>query len=149
PTASAQAQAVRIVLPDGKVVGSGQAAAENGKKQSVRGESYSYPGDGSVVVTGGFSASTTTAAKKTATAQAASSASNISLFDGEITLSSAGAHATSATTNGRPGGSFTGTGVSQLQALGRPHAFGRATLGDWGYLVISAHKAERSTQGGS
>jgi murein DD-endopeptidase MepM/ murein hydrolase activator NlpD len=149
PTASAQAQAVRIVLPDGKVVGSDQAAAETGKKQSVRGESYSYPGDGSVVVTGGFSASSATAAKKTAAAQAAASASNVSLFDGEITLSSAGAHATAATTNGRPGGSFSGTGVSQLQALGRPHAFGRATLGDWGYLVISAHTGDRTTQGGS
>jgi murein DD-endopeptidase MepM/ murein hydrolase activator NlpD len=149
PAASAKAQAVRIVLPNGKVVGSDQAASEGGKKQAVRGESYSYPGDGSVVVTGGYAASTTSKAAKTATAQAAASASNISLFDGEITLGSAGAHAVAATTGGRPGGGFAGTGVSSLQALGRPHAFGRATLGDWGYLVISAHKGERTTQGGS
>jgi murein DD-endopeptidase MepM/ murein hydrolase activator NlpD len=149
PTASAQAEAVRIVLPNGKVVGSGRAEGENGTKQTVRGESYAYPGDGSVVLTGGYSASTTSKAAKTATAQAAASASNISLFDGEITLSSAGAHATATTTAGRPGGAFTGTGVSSLQALGRPHAFGRAALDDWGYLVISPHKGERTTQGGS
>ena len=60
---------------------------------------------------------------------------NISLFDGEITLSSAGAHATAATSAGRAGGSFTGTGLGSLQALGRRHAFGRAALADWGYLV--------------
>jgi murein DD-endopeptidase MepM/ murein hydrolase activator NlpD len=149
PTASAHAQAVRILLPNGKVVGSDAAVGDSGTKQSVRGESYSYPGDGSVVVTGGFAASTTTKAAKTANARAAASASNISLFDGEITLSSAGAHATAATSAGRAGGSFTGTGLGSLQALGRPHAFGRAALADWGYLVISAHKGERATQGGS
>ena len=58
PTASAHAQAVRIVLPNGKVVGSGGRGRRPDEAGRSDGESYSYPGDGSVVVTGGFSAST-------------------------------------------------------------------------------------------
>jgi murein DD-endopeptidase MepM/ murein hydrolase activator NlpD len=62
---------------------------------------------------------------------------NLSLFDGEITANSAAAEATS-TTEPRPGGAFGGSGVTSLQALGRPHASGRVTLAHWGYLTIAS-----------
>jgi murein DD-endopeptidase MepM/ murein hydrolase activator NlpD len=147
PLATGSARAVRIVLPNGKVAGSELVGGAG--KQAADGESYSYPRDGSVVVTGGFSASTTTKDAKSASSVASVSVANVSLFDGEITLASATAHASAATTAGRPGGGFHGTAVTSLQALGRPHAFGRATLGSWGYLVISAHDAERTAESGS
>ena len=46
------------------------------------------------------------------------------------------------------GGAFKGTSVANLQALGRAHAYGRATLGDWGTLVISRHAVERTSEDG-
>ena len=81
----------------------------------------------------------------TATASSTSSASNISLFDGEITADSVAAHASASGGTRQAGGAFGGTSVSNLQALGRPHAFGRAGLGDWGYLVIARHTATRTS----
>ena len=49
-TASAKALAVRIVFPTGRVVGSELAAA--GTTGSAASQSYVYPADGSVIVTG-------------------------------------------------------------------------------------------------
>jgi murein DD-endopeptidase MepM/ murein hydrolase activator NlpD len=97
-----------------------------------------------VVVTGAVSAMTGTKNASTATGKSSATARNVSLFDGEITLNSAFAHATAATGGGRAGGVFGGTGVVHLQALGRAHAFGRATLADWGYLTIAGHHGKKS-----
>jgi murein DD-endopeptidase MepM/ murein hydrolase activator NlpD len=148
PTGSATALAVRIVLPTGKVAGSSPATGDSGRS-AVDAQSYAYPGDGSVVITGGISASTDVTLKKTAAVDATAKASNISLFNGEITADSVSGHAAAAASSGRAGGGFGGTAVSGLQALGRPHAFGRANLGDWGYLVIAAHSATRSSELGT
>jgi peptidoglycan LD-endopeptidase LytH len=141
-TASAKALAVRIVFPTGRVVGSEAAGGAAGG--STVAQSYAYPADGSVIVTGNAKATATTKAGRTATASSTSSASNISLFDGEITADSAAAHASASGGTAKAGGAFGGTTVSNLQALGRPHAFGRAGLGDWGYLVIAHHSTTRT-----
>ena len=141
-TASAKALAVRIVFPTGRVVGSEAAGGTAGG--SVVSQSYAYPADGSVIVTGDTKARAATATGKTATSSATSSASNISLFDGEITADSVAAHASASGGTSKVGGAFGGTAVSNLQALGRPHAFGRAALGDWGYLVIAHHQTTRT-----
>ena len=111
-----------------------------------RSQSYAYPADGSVIVTGdddGRGAATATG--RTATASSTSSASNISLFDGEITADSVAAHASARGGTTQAGGASAARASSNLQALGRPHAFGRAGLGDWGYLVIAHHTATRTT----
>ncbi len=142
-TASAKALAVRIVFPTGRVVGSELAAA--GTTGSAASQSYVYPADGSVIVTGDTKARAVTKTGSTATASSTSSASNISLFDGEITADSVAAHASASGGTRQAGGAFGGTSVSNLQALGRPHAFGRAGLGDWGYLVIARHTATRTS----
>ncbi len=142
-TASAKALAVRIVFPTGRVEGSEVAGGATGG--SAVSQSYAYPADGSVIVTGDTTARTTTATGRTATASSTSSASNISLFDGEITANSVAAHASARSGKSTAGGAFGGTAVSNLQALGRPHAFGRAGLGDWGYLVIAQHTTNRTT----
>ena len=108
--------------------------------------SYSYPADGSVVTTGALHATALASTGSRAVAGASSSAANISLFDGEITADSASAGVSAATTgSGKVGGSYHGTGVVHLQALGRPHAFGRAAVGDWGQLTIAAHTSAHSS----
>jgi murein DD-endopeptidase MepM/ murein hydrolase activator NlpD len=145
PVASARALAVRIVYPDGRVVGS--PAASSG---TLSGPSYSYPADGSVVTTGAIHAGAQASAKSRAIAVSSSSAANISLFDGEITADSVSA-GVSAATNGssKAGGSYHGTNVVHLQALGRPHSFGRAAVGDWGQLSIASHVAIRGVDDGA
>jgi murein DD-endopeptidase MepM/ murein hydrolase activator NlpD len=135
---------VRIVFPTGRVVSS-EPAIDTGSETAP---SYSYPGDGSVILTGATRAASTARAAKTATAASTASASNISIFDGEITADSASAHATAATGPGTAGGGFTGTRVVHLQALGRSHAYGRAVLGDWGFLTISSHTVDRTADPG-
>ncbi len=141
-TASARALAVRIVFPTGRVVGSEAAGGTGGR--SAASQSYAYPADGSVIVSGDTTARAATATGRTATASSASSASNVSLFDGEVTADSVVAHASASGGTRQAGGAFGGTGVSNLQALGRPHAFGRAGLGNWGYLLIAHHTATRT-----
>jgi murein DD-endopeptidase MepM/ murein hydrolase activator NlpD len=147
PTAGARALAVRIVFPDGRIVGS--PAADATGAPSAASPSYSYPDDGSVVVTGRINAVTTTKEAKTAGSTASGAAANISLFNGEITADAAKAHASAATSAGNAGGAFGDTGVVHLQALGRPHAFGSATLADWGHLTIASHNSTRSAADGT
>jgi murein DD-endopeptidase MepM/ murein hydrolase activator NlpD len=146
PKANASALAVRIVLPGGRVIASPPATTDG--TGSTGAASYAYPSNGSVVVAGKISASADANVKTTATSSASAAVENLSLFNGEITAASATAHETAAVVPGRVGGGFSGTGVSGLQALGRPHAFGRAKLGDWGYLVITAHDSSRATENG-
>jgi murein DD-endopeptidase MepM/ murein hydrolase activator NlpD len=145
PTASAKALAVRIVFPSGRVVGSTAATAGG-----ATGPSFAYPRDGSVVTTGAIHASAQASTGSRAVAGATSTAANISLFDGEITADSASAGVSAATTGTKTaGGSYHGTGVVNLQALGRAHAFGRAAVGDWGELAIARHVATHSAADGA
>src|SRR5262249_50842341 len=147
-TATARALAVRIVFPDGRVVGSPAAGGSEGSG-SVTASSYAYPGSGSVVVTGSISASASTKAGKTAHASAASRASNVSVFEGEITADAVSAGSSAATSAHNAGGAFDRTGVVNLQALGRARAHGHATLGDWGTLAISPHVVDRTAADGT
>jgi murein DD-endopeptidase MepM/ murein hydrolase activator NlpD len=147
-TSSARALAVRIVYPDGRVVGSPAAGGADGSG-SVTAASYAYPASGSVVVTGSIDATARTNAGKRAHAAASSSAANVSLFDGEITADAVRAGSSAAASAHNAGGAFKKTGVVHLQALGRVHAFGRATLADWGALAISRHVVDRSAVDGT
>ena len=147
PVAGAEALAVRVVLPNGHIVGSPAAGATGALSGAA--PSYSYPDDGSVIVTGRISATTATKEAKTASGSASSAAANISLFNGEITADAVKAHASAATNAGNAGGAFGDTGVVHLQALGRAHAFGSATLADWGHLTIASHSSTRSAADGT
>jgi murein DD-endopeptidase MepM/ murein hydrolase activator NlpD len=139
PVATARALAVRIVFPTGRVIGS-RAATGAG---SAAAPSFSYPSDGSVIETGATRASASAASALTGRAGAASEAVNLSIFDGEITADSAAESASAATGAGSAGGTFQGSGATGLQAFGRPHAFGRAGLQNWGYLTIAQHSVDR------
>jgi len=147
-TATARALGVRIVFPNGRVVGSAAAGGSEGPGSATE-ASYAYPASGSVVLTGSLAATAATNAGKTARSSASARASNVSLFNGEITADSAAAGSTAASSAHNAGGTSTGTGVVHLQALGRAHAFGRATLGTWGTLVISRHVVDRSAGDGT
>jgi murein DD-endopeptidase MepM/ murein hydrolase activator NlpD len=110
--------------------------------------SFAYPKDGSVVVTGATTATAGTSIGKNATADATTSLDDVSIFDGEITADSVNARANAATGKDTAGGSFGGTGVTNLQALGRRRDKGRIELGDWGYLTIGAQDEDASAPGG-
>src|SRR6185437_6728098 len=110
PKATASALAVRIVLPNGRVVSSPPATADG--TRSTGAATYAYPSNGSVVLTGKVSAAAAAKAKTTATSTASATVSNLSLFNGEITAATASAHGTAAVVSGRAGGGFSGTGVS-------------------------------------
>ncbi len=125
---------MRIVYPDGRVVGSPAAGGSDGSG-SVTAPSYAYPASGSVVVTGAVGASANTSAGKTAHATASSTASNVSIFEGEITADSVSSGSSAVASGRTRAGRSSGQASANLQALGRPHAAGRAALGDWGTLV--------------
>jgi murein DD-endopeptidase MepM/ murein hydrolase activator NlpD len=144
-TVAARAVAVRIVLPGGRVVGTPAVTGSPAGSAA----SYSYPADGSVIVTGASHATASTTAGRTGRAGASAAAANISIFDGEITADSATASASAAAGLSTAGGGFAGTGVVGLQALGRPHAFGRAELQGWGYLTIATHSVDRTADPGT
>jgi murein DD-endopeptidase MepM/ murein hydrolase activator NlpD len=111
--------------------------------------SFVYPADGSVVTTGATRAAATARQARTATSSSTATAANISIFDGEITAGSATAGSTASAGSSSAGGGFANARVSGLQALGRPHAFGRVTLGDWGYLTIAGHSVDRASATGT
>ena len=139
PVTHAKAVAIRIVFPSGRVVAS-TAVTKSGLRSAP---SFSYPRDGSVILSGAIRASVATATVgRTGRSNASSVAGNISIFDGEITADSVSG-AASAAAAASAGGNFAGTGVSNLQAYGRPHAFGRAGLEHWGYLTIAPHAVDR------
>jgi murein DD-endopeptidase MepM/ murein hydrolase activator NlpD len=142
PVSSAKALAVRIVFPNGRVAGS---PAETGGVEGA--PSFSYPANGSVVTTGAIRAVAKSQAGEASSA--ASTASNISLFDGEITADSVGSSVSAAIRSDAVGGSLHGAGVVHLQALGRMHAFGHAAVGDWGELTIARHVTKRSAIDGA
>ena len=134
--AGANAWAVRITIPGAKGA-SASVVTVPPRAPPVALPSFSYPKDGSVIVTGATRATGTTKAGRGARAAASSGITDFSLFNGEITADSISARATAATGGAAPSGSFAGTGVSNLQALGQRRSKGRLDLADWGYLTIA------------
>jgi murein DD-endopeptidase MepM/ murein hydrolase activator NlpD len=148
PGATAEAWAIRVVVP-GRAGGATAVVdvPPAGATQSTA--SFAYPKDGSVIVTGATSAAASTTIGENANAAASGSVDDISIFDGEITLDSVTAKADAATGKNSAGGSFDGTGVDNLQALGHRRSKGRIDLGDWGYLTIGAHGVDTTAPTGA
>ena len=121
--------------------GRGTTPPANGGRVSTL-PSFTYPSDGSVVVSGASSASAAIRrGGSTASSQASSSVSDVSLFDGEVTASSVSAAASAATRPGSASGKLGGVTVVGLQALGRPVRRGWVALGDWGRLTVEQRSA--------
>ena len=141
PTATAKALAVRIVFPDGRVVGS--PSPRRGRALGDRGELLPTRAIGSVVVTGAIEAATATKEAEDGRARAPrAAASNVSLFEGEITADSvASAHAT-AVTNARQRRAVRSRDTSVVQPAGsRPRPCLRE--GDARRLGDARHLAAR------
>jgi murein DD-endopeptidase MepM/ murein hydrolase activator NlpD len=147
--AGARAWAVRITIPGAVKGATASVVTVPPTAPPVTLPSFSYPKDGSVIVTGATRATGSTKAGRGASAAASSGITDISLFNGEITADSLAAHATAATGGSAPHGSVGGTGVANLQALGQRRSKGRVTLADWGYLTIAAAGADTSAPEGT
>lgn len=143
PSASALAAAVRVIEPGGRGDSSPEPPA-NGGRTSL--PSFSYPGDGSVVLSGAVQATSSRSIATAATATAGATVANLSIFDGEITADSVSARDAATSAAGARGGG--GATVVHLQALGRPIGRGTVTLGSWGSLTVGAGSVERSAPRG-
>jgi murein DD-endopeptidase MepM/ murein hydrolase activator NlpD len=148
PGATAESWAIKVVVP-GAAGGSTAVAQSPPAGATETTAAFAYPRDGSVILTGDTSASASTAIGSLASANAASSADDVSIFDGEITADSVAAGADAATGQSSATGSFGGTGVVNLQVLGQKKKHGRVDLGDWGYLTVGAHGIDTSAPTGA
>jgi murein DD-endopeptidase MepM/ murein hydrolase activator NlpD len=146
---AARAVAVRVVVP-------GQAGASAGSISSppdhaAFGSSFAYPADGSVLTTGSISASAAATSGAAATATATAQVGSISVFNGEITATTAVGGARGSTHGRNAGGNFSGASVTGLMVLGTdtPSAPNvRVPLANWGYLTTLEEGTDSSLGAG-
>ena len=148
PGASAQAWAVRVVVPGSPGGGTDAVVVPPASKQ-IGSASFSYPADGSIVSTGATRASASTALGADGEATASSGLAAVSIFGGEIVAAAVTADATAATHNHAAAGRFDGTGVTGLLAFGQPVTRSRFVLGGWGYLTLHASGVDTSAPAGA
>ena len=137
PGATAQAWAIRVVVP-GAAGGATTAVSVPPAGKPSTSDSFVYPADASVIITGQATANAKTKIGRQASARASSGVEAVSIFQGEITAESVTASATAITGASSANGSFDGTGVVGLRALGKTASKGRLALGDWGYLTLQS-----------
>jgi murein DD-endopeptidase MepM/ murein hydrolase activator NlpD len=133
---SARAFAIQVAVPG---QGGASAASVTAPPDAVGvGGSFAYPGNGSVARAGSVTSGAFATSGSSATASASAEVGSLSLFGGEVTVSSVVAR-TRASANGRASaGDAYGSSVSGLVVLGQGVAAGpgsRFSLGDWGYGV--------------
>jgi murein DD-endopeptidase MepM/ murein hydrolase activator NlpD len=117
----------------------GSAAVVSAPPDASAAGSFVYPADGSVVQAGSASATAATAVGDRANARSSADVSSVSLFGGEITLSSAAARATATAKGEEASGDVSASSVSGLVALGQavsstPGA--GVSLADWGHATV-------------
>jgi murein DD-endopeptidase MepM/ murein hydrolase activator NlpD len=136
PSAEASAYGVQVV-----VAGSagGSAGVVSAPPDASAGGSFVYPADGSVAQAGNATGNAATAVGDRATARSSADVSSLSLFGGEITLSSAAARATATAKGEQASGDVSTSSVQGLVALGQavsasPGA--SVALADWGQATV-------------
>jgi hypothetical protein len=138
---SAEVFAIQVSVPG---AGGATAGALTGPPNKVVGGGFVYPGDASIVSASSVSSRVAgAAAAKSTTAGATVQVSGLSLFGGEITVSSVIARA-SAEVGGRATGRTTGSSVNGLVVLGQ--AVGTAPgakvpYGSWGSVYVLEQSA--------
>jgi murein DD-endopeptidase MepM/ murein hydrolase activator NlpD len=148
PGASASSWAVRVVVAG--AAGSSTATVTSPPGDGLaRSAHFVWPADGSVISTGAVIASSSTQVTKTADGAAASSISHVSIFKGEITADAVTAKTSARTTATAAAGTFGGSGVTNLRALGKPVSGDRVALGNWGELTIDARGVDTSAPPGA
>jgi murein DD-endopeptidase MepM/ murein hydrolase activator NlpD len=135
-TTSARAFAVQVAVP-GQAGGSAAAVAAPPDAVGVGG-SFAYPADGSVVNVGSVTSGAFATPGSSATASASAQVSSISIFGGDVTVSSVTAKSKASANSGGSGADSAGSLVTGLVVQGQAVTPGVGTqfpLGDWGYLV--------------
>jgi murein DD-endopeptidase MepM/ murein hydrolase activator NlpD len=148
PGASAQALAIKISIPGSPTAGTTVINAPPASSPSQP-SGFSYPADGSIITTGPITASASTTIGQNAVAQAQADLSNVSIFQGDITVTAILARANATTSSAGAQGGFGASSVLGLQALGETATFGRLALGDWGYLTIDNEGIDTSAPVGA
>src|SRR5262245_28254057 len=139
--------AIRVTVPGG--AGSAAGAVTAPKDGVAMGGAFAYPADGSVVRVSSVTASAfTVPVGAKLSASASSEAAGVTLFNGEITASTATAkvRAEASATNS------TGSQVAGLTVLGAGVAAGpgaRFNLGDWGYLATLTQAGSPTSKAGA
>ena len=135
-TTSARAFAVQVAVP-GQAGGSAAAVAAPPDAVGVGG-SFAYPADGSVVNVGSVTSGAFATPGSSATASASAQVSSISIFGGDVTVSSVTAKSKASANSGGSGADSAGSLITGLVVQGQAVTPGVGTqfpLGDWGYLV--------------
>jgi murein DD-endopeptidase MepM/ murein hydrolase activator NlpD len=135
-TTSARAFAVQVAVP-GQAGGSAAAVAAPPDAVGVGG-SFAYPADGSVVNVGSVTSGAFATPGSSATASASAQVSSISIFGGDVTVSSVIAKSKASANSGGSSADSAGSLITGLVVQGQAVTPGPGTqfpLGDWGYLV--------------
>ena len=143
PSANGVAFAIKVNVP-GQAGGS---AGDVGGPATVTGgmSGFAYPGDGSIARTGAGATSITLRPGAGPSIQAAADVTGISLFNGEITISSVTVRATARAGAKGLDAATTGSSVGSVTALGASvGAGGSAALADWGSISVLSTGAETS-----
>jgi murein DD-endopeptidase MepM/ murein hydrolase activator NlpD len=146
PGASAQAFALRVTIPGQAEVATPVVSAP--PNATSFGNSFSAQG----VTAGAITAGASTQNGATAVGTASSDITGLSLFGGEITADGVSGRARATAGPQGAAGDLTGSGVSNLVALGQPVQAtpnARVPLGDWGYLIVLAQGVDQSAPKGA
>ena len=134
--ASARAFAVQVAVP-GQAGGSAAVVAAPPDAVGVGG-SFAYPADGTVVNAGSVTSGAFATPGSSATASASAQVSTVSIFGGDVTVSSITAKSKASANSRGSGADSLGSLVTGLVVQGQAVTPGAGTqfpLGDWGYVV--------------
>jgi murein DD-endopeptidase MepM/ murein hydrolase activator NlpD len=146
---TARAFAVQVAVP-GQAPGSAASVAAPPDAVGVGG-SFAYPADGSVVNAGSVTSGAFATPGSSATSSASAQVSTISVFGGDVTVSSVTAKSKASANSRGSGADSQGSLVTGLVVQGQAVTPGAATqfpIGDWGYVVtLQEGKASLDAEG--
>ena len=133
---SARAFAVQVAVPGQS---GGSAASVSAPPDAVGvGGSFAYPADGSVFRAGSVTSGAFATPGSSATSSASAEVSSISIFGGDVTVSTVTAKAKASASSRGSSANSAGSAVTGLTILGQAVAPGSGAqfpIGDWGYVV--------------
>jgi murein DD-endopeptidase MepM/ murein hydrolase activator NlpD len=146
--ASARVYGISILAPGQPAQGTVTLTAPQDVVQY--GGAFAYPADGSIASAASSTLSVSADPGTVATAAGSAEVTTLSLFGGEITADTVTSKATSSSTASQGGGSFDGSGFSNLVVLGQgvsPTANQRVELADWGYAILLEQSTSQPESG--
>src|SRR5437773_10805420 len=132
PLAASTAFAIEIVVPGQPQVIS--AAVTAPRNANGYGAGFSYPADGSILTSGSVTSNAAANPSAEPTASAGVQVTDLSLFNGEVTVARVNANGTASAGEDGASGDFSGSGVT---GIGGSAVVGDK-LGDWGQLKLGA-----------